>query len=127
MGTPIISHIWPIRDVELEEHEAQVQEGVVAKGAHREHRQVPGQYHKCYMMMMTTISCLLGRDVQLILVMIGTPMLQILRRFQLMMMMTMMISCPQGRNVTSDHQRIQWTMTLQMMNRTCISLMSLRT
>ena len=35
-----------------------------------------------------TISCLLGRDVHLVLVIIGTPMLRMLRRFQLMILMT---------------------------------------
>src|SRR5438132_3959453 len=55
-------------------------------------------------MMKMMISCLVGHDVHLILVMIGTSMLRLLRRFQLMILMT--ISCPLGRNVTSLHQRI---------------------
>src|SRR5438105_12708273 len=54
--------------------------------------------------MMMTISCLLDRDVQLILVMIGTPMLQMLRRFQLMMMMT--ISCPPQRYQRSSEDPV---------------------
>src|SRR5438132_7987445 len=56
-------------------------------------------------MMMMIISCLLGHDVHLILVMIGTPMLRMLRRFQLMILMT--ISCPIRRDVTTLRRRIQ--------------------